>query len=262
MDLLLMEKLLFILGAAVYAVLIVRCVQRLSFRRSMAPVFFTFGLVSCMMSGLYWLAFDFLRQQTRIPFAANVFGEIGYFLLLAASLNVVFRGRFGAARREIVGAAVFTACSTALWIAWSGAVVEDLLVGVCFGYLLCVCVRSLKQSGILSRVEWGLLAGYACVVLLLQGLTFVLPKPWNTVADYCAYAVLFTALLSCLGKLIRAVVRKRNPAGQFALAVSCEALAISTMYMSAGLFYLAAQLIMTLTLPLALVALRREEAES
>ena len=249
-----------ILGCAVFTVLIVFCVRSLSFRRSMAPVYFTFSLVSSLMSALYWVAYDLLRPDTRMPFVANEFGEIGLLLLLASALNAVFRGRFAAARREIVCAAAFAAACTALWIGWSGEWIEDLLSGLSFGYLLCCCVRSLKQSDALSRLEWGLLGAAAAVLLLLQGLTFLLPEPWRSVADYGAYAVMF-ALLAWWGvKLILALRRDQNRPAAFACSVSCFAWSISCMFMSTGIFYLAGQLSQIVTAPLMFLALRREEA--
>ena len=260
MDPELLQKLMIGVCVLEYAVLIAYCVRRLSFRSSMAPVFFTFALVSNLMSSLYWLAFALLRPETRMPFAANEFGEIGAFLLLASSLNAVFRGHFAAARKTVVCAAFFAAASTALWIGWSGEWVEDMLIGFSFGYFLCVCVRSLKQSNALFRVEWRVLGVLALLLLLLQGLTFVLPEPWRSVADYGAYAVMFSVLFYGLGKLFRTLRRGLDAAAQFALAVACFAWSLSTMYMSAGNFYLAAVLIYYCCAPLMLITLRREEA--
>ena len=94
----LLEMLPILLGSLELTVLIVLCLRSFSFRRSIAPVFFTFGLASYLISNVYWVAYDLLRPETRMPFAANEFGEIGLFLLLASTLNTVFRGRFAAAR--------------------------------------------------------------------------------------------------------------------------------------------------------------------
>lgn len=261
MDLSVIGSAVTILGCAVFTVLIAACARSLSFRRSMAPVFFTFALVSNLMSGLYWVAYDLLRPDTRMPFAANEFGEIGAFLLLASALNAVFRGHFAAARKEIVCAAAFAAACAALWIGWSGEWLEDVLIGLSFGYLLCCCVRSLKQSAALSRIEWGLLGAAAAVLLLAQGLTFLLPEPWRSAADYGAYAVMYAVLVLGGVKLILALRRDQNRAAVFAISVFCFAWAISSMYMSTGIFYLAGQLSQIAAAPLMFLALRREEAE-
>ena len=201
------EMLLSILGSLELAAVIVLCVRRLPFRRSIAPVFFTFA----------------------------------------------------AARVEMLCAGVFAAASVALWIAWSGEWLEDILVGFCFGYFLCVCACSLKQSGALSRTEWRLFGLLVLLLLLLQGGTFFLPPVPAAAADYAAYGVMFFVMLYALGKTILAVRRKIDPAALFALSASCYAWAESTMYMSAGLFYVAAELCSLICPALLFIALRREE---
>ena len=262
MDLIVPEKLLILAGILMNVVLIVICLRKLSFRRSMAPVFFTFALVSLLMSGLYWLTYELLRPDARMPFAANEFGESGAFLLMAAALNAVFRGRFSAARREMLCAALFMAGCVVLWIAWSGEWLQDLMSGLCYGYFFCVCARCLKLSGALSRREWRILACLAVLLLGLQGLTFLLPVPWSAAADYGAYAVMFAVLGYGMVKLIRALLRGGDPRSQFALVLSVWAWSVTTMYMSAGLFYLAASLCYVVCLPLIFTALLREEAEA
>ncbi len=255
-----LEMLVNVLGCLELAAVSVLCVRKLPFRRSIAPVFFLFAMVSYLISTAYWAAYDLLLPDTRMPFAANEFGEIGLFLLLASMLNAVFRGRFAFARWETLCAAIFAAASVVLWIAWSGEWLEDVLVGVSFGDLLCVCARSLKQSKALSGIEWRLLGLLVLLLLLLQGGTFFLPSALAAAADYGAYGVLFFIQLYALGKTIRAIRRKQDPALLTALAVSCFAWAISTMYMSAGFFYVAAQICTLIAPVLMLIALQREEA--
>ena len=239
---------------------IVLSLRLLPFRRSMAPVYFVFALVSFLMSGLYWLAYDLLRQDLRMPFAANEFGEIACFLLLASTLNVVFQGRFAAARAEMICAGLFAAASTLLWIGWSGEWLEDILVGLSLGSLYCSCVRSLKQAEALSGWEWRLFGGCAGLLLLLQGATFALPEPWRSAADWAAYVVMFSVLLLILVKLLRGMRKKQTPAALLALAATLFSWCISTMYMSSGVFYYIAMYAVSLSLLLMLLALRREGA--
>lgn len=255
-----LELLPILLGSVELNILIVICIRELPLRRSMAPVYFTFALISYLFSNLYWIAYDLLRPETRMPFAANEFGEIGLFLLMGSTLSAVFRGRFAAARREMLCAAFFAAASVALWIGWSGEWLQDILTGFCFGYYLCVCVRSLKQSDALSKTEWRLFGGLAALLLLLQGGTFLLSGVWRTAADYGAYAVMFSVLFYALGKTVRALRRGQDPARQVALTFACQAWTESTLFMSAGVFYAAAEVSLLICLPLMLLALHREEA--
>ncbi len=242
-----------------YLVLIVRCVRKLAFQRSVAAAFFTFATASNLMSLLYWVVYDFLRPNVRMPFAANEFGEIGGYLLLASALNAMFQGRFAAARKQIVCTAFFAAASVALWIAWSGEWLEDILTGLSFGYLLCVCVRSLQQSVVFSQRDWRLLGGGVALLLLLQGLTFALPVPWRQAADYGAYGVMFAIIVWGAWRLIRMLRRSGDCAAKFAMAASCWAWTTSTMYMSSGVLYMAALLGNMFFSALMLAALRRGE---
>ena len=127
-------------------------------------------------------------------------------------------------------------------------------------YLLCCCVRSLKQSAALSKLEWVLLGASSVLLALAQGFTFLLPAPWSRILDYAAYAITFTVLACCMFKLVLALYRDRNRSALLALSVSCYAWTVSTMYMSTGIFYLSAQLILIVSSPIILVTLRREEA--
>lgn len=257
-----LELLPILVGSLELTILIVLCIRELPLRRSMAPVFFTFALISCLFSNLYWVAYDLLQPETRMPFAANEFGEIGLFLLMASTLSAVFRGRFAAALWEMLCTALFAAVSVAFWIGWSGEWLQDILSGFCFGYFLCVCVRSLKQSDALSETEWWLLGVLAALVLLLQGGTFRLTGVWKTAADYGAYGILFSVLLYALGKTLRSMRRRQDPVRQTALSFACFAWTESTLYMSAGIFYVAAEVVLLVCLPLMLIVLRREEAAS
>ena len=259
MEMTVLSKLLGGLQCVVSAILIVRSMRTLPVRRSMASVYFPFALVSLLMSSLYWLAYDLLRGDVRMPFAANEFGEIAAFLLLASTLGTVFRGRFAAVRAETVLTALFAACSAALWIAWSGEWVEDILVGLSFGYYLCACVRALKQTGALSRVEWILLGAFAGVLQLLQGATFALPAVWKAAADLAAYVVMFAVLAFLLWKLADCLLRRGSAERLLALSFAVFGWAASTMYMSAGIWYMLALLCSILDLPLMLLALRKEE---
>lgn len=260
MEMTVLSKAAGVLQCMMSVFLIVRSVRRLPFRRSMASVFFTFALVSLLMSSLYWLAYDLLRGDARMPFAANEFGEIAAFLLLASTLGAVFRGRFVEARAETVLAGLFAACSAVLWIAWSGEWLEDILVGLAFGYYLCACVRALKQTGALSRAEWIVLGTLAGFLLLLQCATFVLPADRKTAADLTAYCVMFAALAFLLRKLADCLFHRRGAERLLALSFSVFGWAASTMYMSTGIWYMIALLCSILILPLMLLSLRREEA--
>ena len=73
-------------------------------------------------------------------------------------------------------AALFTAANVALWIAWSGEWIQDILTGVAFGYFLCSLTARIKQA--VGFPAWKRrILGVSCLALItvLTAIFFV-PK--------------------------------------------------------------------------------------
>ena len=229
-------------------------------RRGSKPIttaLFAFAVISFMLSLAYWLVYSLIRPEGRMPFAANEIGEIAWFLLLAAVLESIFHDNHVAAKKEIAFAILFTAASVALWIGWSGEWVQDIIVGFAFGYLLCVCVRALKQSGALRKNEW-ILLGLSCGLIILgQAGTFFVSEAVKQPLDYFCYALMFSLLLCFFAKRI-AMAKFTDTKATLAMSFSIYVFSASTLYMSSGWFYMAALVLSLATLPLMLIALRRE----
>ena len=77
-------------------------------RNKLSIVFFTLAIASILLSDLYWLAYDILRPETRMPFAANEISEWALFLLLGATIKVSDGNRYGIAKIEKLCAVIFT----------------------------------------------------------------------------------------------------------------------------------------------------------
>jgi len=229
-------------------------------RRGSKPIttaLFAFAAISFMLSLAYWLVYSLIRPEGRMPFAANEIGEIAWFLLLAASLESIFHDSHVSAKKEIAFAILFTAASVALWIGWSGEWVQDIIVGFAFGYLLCVCVRALKQSGALRKNEW-ILLGLSCgLIILAQAATFRVSEAVKQPLDYFCYALMFALLIWLFVKRI-AMTKFTDTKATLAMSFSIYVFSASTLYMSSGWFYMAALVLSLATLPLMLIALRRE----
>ena len=120
----------------------------------MTVTLFLFAMVSLLLVHAYWLSYTLMHPEIRMPFAANEIGEISVFLLLSAMMDSVFREIKVSAKREIIFTIFFSAASVALWIVWTGEWIQDIIDGAAFGYFLCVCVRALKQSNALKKIEW------------------------------------------------------------------------------------------------------------
>lgn len=227
-------------------------------RRTTRVVFFAFAMACALLSNLYWLAYDILRPETRMPFAANEIGEWALFLLMGASLGA--DPVPGTLHIEAVCAALFSAASAALWIAWSGEWVQDILTGAAYGYFICRLLVRIRREGVFSGWEWKVLAAVCPVLIVAQASIFFVPVALKRPLDLFCYALLFavTALL-----IARAALALKNgaPAEAAVLrAYAAYAWTLTALYMSAGGFYTAALMLGTLCILLMFLALRREAA--
>ena len=239
-------------------------------KNPMTAALFLFAVVSVMLSFAYWLAYTWIRPEARMPFAANEIGEIAWFLLLASALESVFPSSAIKAKKETILTLLFAAASVALWIAWSGEWVQDIICGLAFGRFLVICVRSLKQTEAMNKTEWRAL-GLSCAVIIFgQTGTILVPEGVKKPLDIFCYVLMFAVLFWLLAKSIR-MIKQKDGAGEegneevrgdtkspLAMSFVACAFSFSTMYMSSGWFYLAALVLCLVTLPLMFIALRRE----
>lgn len=256
-------------------------------RKLLAPAFFAFAVACSLFSALYWLAYDLLQPETRMPFAANEICEWALFLLLASSLRASFP-KSAPRPMALLLTALFACANAALWIGWSGEWVQDILTGLSLGYLLCVLVSCLLQSAALTRGEWIVLCVSAGLLIAAQTLTFFVRRAaaqglslgcsvlllmvdaWLLVKAVCAFfCPPSEPATDCAESQIRTEkktdCRSRSAASfrggrQRALCFPFAVFAWSTlaMYMSSDWVYLAALLLAVLSYPLMLLALRRE----
>ena len=225
-------------------------------KRAVRAVLFAFAVVSVLLSNLYWLAYNILRPDTRMPFAANEIGELAMFLLFGA----VFRTQteHPAAKREMLFAALFTAANAALWIAWSGEWADDVLTGAAFGYFLCCLTGQIKQTGVFPAWERRVL-GAACPVLIAaQTAIFFVPEPMKRPLDLFCYFLLFAVDALLLLRAVQSLRKGSRSPSPVSEAFAANAWATITMYMSSGGFYAAAMLLSALSFPMMLLALKKE----
>jgi len=230
--------------------------------RSLTAVFLTFTLSLWLFTDLYWVIYDFMRPDRRMPFAVNEIGEAAIFLLMPALLSSAVNYHLLSARKQVAGTVLFVACNVALWIAWSGEWVQDILIGAAFAYFLCSIVCALKVQRQLSTKEWiGL--GIACTLLIIaQVLTFfVEPKTRATVEMGC-YVFLIAGAVYWVYKLI-AAHKKQTPSK----AVLCLVLALlgwlmMAKYMSGGMWYSAFMVAETVALLLMYLSVRKVVADA
>ena len=228
-------------------------------KREARMVLFAFAVASVLLSNLYWLAYDILRPGTRMPFAANESGEWALFLLLGAALNT--QSERLNAKREMLFSALFTAANAALWIAWSGEWVDDILTGAAFGYFLCSLIAQIKLAEVFPVWEWRLL-GISCpVIIAAQTAIFFVPEPMKRPLDLFCYCLLFAVAAVFLIRAVRSLGNGERSSSAVLHAFAAYAWTTITQYMSSGWFYITALMLATLCFPMMLLALKKEVAK-
>ncbi|MCR4711083.1 MAG: hypothetical protein K5707_02185 [Clostridia bacterium] len=214
------------------------------FQRDLAcltALFFAFALICLLLSDCYWIAYEVIRPDFRMPFAANEIGEWAFFLLLATALATAVSGQGRepmSIRRDLLPALFFVGASTALWIAWSGEWVQDILTGIVLTYFFTITLHALRVTGALRREEWIVLALLAAGLIGGQALTFAVPEKIRTVLDAGCYFLMFTGIILAFIKTLRAW-RREAPETLFSLCCGAFCWGISCLYMSADPLYYA-----------------------
>lgn len=206
-------------------------------RRTLPLAFFVFAIVSLLLSDCYWLTYNLLRPGTRMPIAANEIGEAAAILLLTSALNGALADVFVDTRREAFFTGLFCVASIALWIAWSGEWLQDILGGIAYAWFYLSAVRGLKSTEALSQREWIVLGLDAGLLIIAQTAMFFVQSPWHGALDLFSYALM---LMGCALFFLRMRREKRGearPKTLMALSFASLAWAMSSMFMSEEPWY-------------------------
>ena len=230
--------------------------------RPVSVVFFFFGIIGLMLSEFYWIAFDLIHPGMRMPFAANEFAEAAAFLLFSSAISALLVKRASALWKETLSAALFAAANTALWIAWSGEWIQDILIGLALGSFICAVARYLVEKECISGREGIFLGIGAAALILLQTLTFFTPERTVKLLEMGAYVLMFAGALFFACGCARALRRGAPAKKLLGLACGGYGWGLCCMYMSEGYCYAALLFYVTLQLPLMLHAFRKEAEEA
>lgn len=243
--------------AVMLLMILIFLVRMLLSKRHLAVVaFFAFAMACFLFSTLYWIAYDLLQPEVRMPIAANEICEWALFLLTASALKAAFPTGLPL-KTAAIPAALFAAANTALWIAWSGEWVQDILTGVSVGWFLCVLLACLLQCGAFSRAEWIAVGAISLLVIVGQAMTMLIASAAQAIDTAC-YVVLFAGDFLLILKAVL-VLRKRSKTLQgLCLSFAAWGWAMIAMYMSAGWCYNAALFVVTLCCLLMYFAVRGE----
>ena len=226
--------------------------------QSIQLAMFAFAAAGYLLSGLYWVSFDILYPMERLPFAANEIAEWAMFLSMASTLTTILTVPARSAKWDILFAVVFMAANVALWIAWSGEWMQDIITGIVFGYFLINLVRMLKMTDALSRSVRIVLV-LVCIILIMANIaTFFVPELLADLHDLITYCLLCITQMYFMIKSIISLYKNEDPVISLAFSFSAVAWSIIYMYMSSGVFYNIANICLSVSFLLVFVSLKRE----
>jgi hypothetical protein len=226
--------------------------------RRVPLVFFTFAMAGLLLTDLYWMTFDILYPTTRMPFAANEICECALFLSLASTLAAMTVTLGIPAKWETLFTLVFIAANTALWIAWSGEWVQDIITGLVLGYLSIRLVKHMKQTGALPSAVWKILGIIFVLVIMAHIATFLVPEQFKDGCDLTAYLLMLGVVVYFVVRAVKSLTKGTDPQAAISLSFASCTLSNLFLYMSAGLFYNIANCCSTLAILLMFISVRKE----
>ena len=216
------------------------------------PFFFALSMASCLLSNFYWIAYDVLRPDSRMPIACNEIGECAMILLLSAGLDSVLKEKKFVIG-EVVFATLFTCANIASWIAWSGEWFQDILFGIPYAYFIWLLIRGLKSRGGLTRKELWFSSVTAVFVLVMQIPLLIAKGTVFELAKIVCVALMFS-LMGWLGV-------KSFRSKDFFVTTAFFLWTELVMFLTSGVYYYLAFSSNVLVLPLMYVSMKRELAD-
>lgn len=197
-DMTLLGILATVLQSGALAVVIVSTIKlMINKNATFLPFMFVLAMSSYFLSNLYWIAYDLLKPDTRMPIASNEIGECAMILLLSAGLDALLDGKQKKVG-EVLFAFLFIGANIVLWIAWSGEWFQDILFGIPYVYFMWILIRGLRSRGVLTLKEL-LFVSIACIsVLIMQIPLLVVKGNLFELTEVVCFVVMF-AVITWLG---------------------------------------------------------------
>ena len=226
--------------------------------KNIKAIFFAFAIVASLLSDIYWLAYDILRPFSRMPFAANEIAEWAMFVSLGAVLASDIKAFGVDARKERFFSILFVMANVALWIAWSGEWVQDIVTGFALGYLLFYLMIHLKQSESLSKMEWRILAVVCIALITANTMTFFVDQSLASTLDQVIGMILIAGEIYFITDVLLEFRKGNNPAARISLAFALFAWSVTSMYMSADVIYYVSMFVSTFSIYMMFKSLKAE----
>ena len=230
--------------------------------RGLFAAFFIYGMISLVLEDVYWIAYDLLRPELRMPLAADEIAGCAVILLLGSALSTRLGDRRDQKGLALILSVVFTFANTAIWIAWTNEWLQDIVSAVPCVYFMYILLLGLMNTGAVGKAErrWAVMAISAVLILYIAG-TLV----QGAVSDGCYNTGLILMNIITILLLIKTVLMPRFGCSNEARLFSAFAVFFYSrlaIYLSWDMFYPIALFTNILTLPLMLwsvLAIEEEE---
>lgn len=233
-------------------------------KNGMFPAFYTFAMISMLLSDLYCLIFCILRPEERMPFAVDEIAECAMLLLLSAGIEALS----GKRKKWMPGALLFTilymTATVALWIAWSGEWVQSVLFGIPYVYLAYLLIRGLEYVRAWDTDVEKILAMITAVVILLMQAALLLIEEgmaWD-VLNEGSYAIMYVFTAWLFWKNYRSLRDKSYGEKTLYLALTLFLWSILLTYMSDEFYYEISLGLNILSIPIVWIAVKRLHGEA
>ena len=246
-------QMLVIIGVNIFSVKMMT-----AFRNRLIPIFFTFAMFSYLLSDLYYVVYEILRPDTRMPFAVDEIADLATLLLLAAVLEVLPGIKGKLIPKALIFSILFIGGSIILWIAWSGEWMQDIVFGIPYIYLLYLLLKGLILSKPFTNKEWIVSLSVSTIALLVQLATLCTDGILKKVLEYGCYVLMYVMTGWLFIKVIAELKDKNSNWKSVYLSFTLFLCTLLVLYSSDGLFYSIATVLCTLAVPLMMLSLKKE----
>ena len=194
-----LDMIAFLIQDFVLIFIIYFCVVKLlKSKNGYLPAFFTFSMISYLLSGLYWVA-----EIDRMPFAVDEIADSAAILLLSTGLVADKKVDRTARAGELIFTVMFSLSNVALWICWSGEWLQDIIFGIPYSYFLWLIIRGIADTKPLTSKTVTTLRINSVTIVFLSFLIIILPGSISSVLDVICYILMFGMLIWLLIKSIQ-----------------------------------------------------------
>ena len=192
MDILIVSELIInILHFALLIAAIVITAKKSREKRGLFEAFYIFGILALALEDIYWIAYDYIRPDARMPFAANEIACSAFLLLFGAAMATKVDKSAPRKMSELIFSILYIVANAVLWIAWSGQWMENIVFAVPYIYYLYYLVRGLRTTEAISSLEEKLFIVINVLIFVPYDITLFTDESKNQLIYNIEYVVIF-----------------------------------------------------------------------